>query len=104
MLTNCSPLTSSASQALHYTCGYAEQLDPRYAQICYRRAQQELFRCEKYGKLIPGERVALHADAQFWHDRIEPLEYLADLQGYAAVNPLRPHWQGYRLPQCAPHT
>jgi RimJ/RimL family protein N-acetyltransferase len=91
-LTSCYQLANPASQAWHRACGFVERPDLRYAQAYYRRAQQELFRREQYGKLTAAKRVALHADVQYWHRQIEALERLADEKGYAAVNPRRPHW------------
>jgi hypothetical protein len=31
--------------------------------------------------------AALQADVQYWHDQIDPLQRLADVQSYTAVNP-----------------
>jgi hypothetical protein len=104
MLISCSLLTRPARQALCQTFSFVERLDPGYAQAYYCRAQQQLFQCEQYGKLMAGERAGLHADTQYWHERIEALEYLLHGQGYVIVNPLRPHWESYRRPQHAPHT
>ena len=54
--------------------------------------QQELFRREKDGKLTAAERAALHADMQYWYDKIEVLERLEETLGCVAVNTRRPHW------------
>jgi GNAT superfamily N-acetyltransferase len=91
-LTSCYQLANPASQAWHRAFGFVERPDLRYAQAYYRRARQELFRREKDGKLTDAERAALHADVEHWRDQIETLERLAETQGYAAVNPRRPHW------------
>lgn len=91
-LTSCYQLANPASQAWHRAFGFIERPDLRYAQAYYRRAQQELFRREKQGGLKATEHAALQADVQYWHAQLEAFERLADVQGYAAVNPRRPHW------------
>ena len=91
-LTSCYQLANLASQAWHRVFGFVERPDLPYARAYHRRAQQELFRRDKSGTLTAAERTALHADVQYWHDRVAALERLGDEQGYTAVNPRRPHW------------
>jgi predicted GNAT family acetyltransferase len=91
-LTSCYQLANPVSQAWHRACGFVERPDLRYAQAYHRRARQELFRREKDGGLTAAESTALHADVEYWHGQVAALERLADEQGYAVVNPRRPHW------------
>lgn len=91
-LTSCYQLANVNSQKWHQGFGFVELPDLRYAQVYLRQAQQELYRCEQSGDIVPETHARLAAEVAHWCDRVEALERIDDEQGFWAVHPRMPHW------------
>lgn len=90
-LTSCYQLANVTSQAWHRAFGFVELPDLSYARAYYRRARQELHRCDAASVSSAEDRATLVAEVQGWKNQIETLERLSREQGFEAVHPRRPH-------------
>jgi ribosomal protein S18 acetylase RimI-like enzyme len=91
-LTSCYQLANVTSKNWHQSFGFVELPDLPYARVYQRRAQQELYRCERSGDTTSETHDRLVTEVAHWCDRVEALQRLDDEQGIWAVYPRIPHW------------